>query len=427
MASEWPRVEVSQLLAQRVLVIGDGYRAKNEELGAVGLPFCRAGNIQSGFDFTDCDRYPIANLGRVGEKISRPGDVVFTSKGTVGRFAFVTTWTQPFVYSPQLCYWRSLDPDVLDPQFLYYWMRGPEFEVQYRAVAGQTDMADYVSLGDQNRMWARVPEIRAQRHIARTLGALDNKIELNRRMSQTLEATTRVLFKSWFVDFEPVRANADGRDPGLPQHVAGLFPERLVNSELGEIPEGWGTADVYEIADVVYGAPFSSTRFNTQRVGRPLIRIRDLDYQKPTVWTTEELARGYVVRAGDVVVGMDGEFRARLWHGPDAWLNQRVCVFKPKLGWSAAFVRGAIAAPLAEVEASETATTVIHLGKADIDRFRVVVPPAGVVAAFGAIADPQYQRIVGARREAAVLASIRDALLPRLLSGDPSVTTRGAH
>ena len=78
-----------------------------------------------------------------------------------------------------------------------------------------------------------------QRAIAHILGTLDDKIELNRRMNETLEAMARALFKSWFVDFDPVRAKAEGRDPGLPKPLADLFPDRFVDSELGEIPEGW--------------------------------------------------------------------------------------------------------------------------------------------------------------------------------------------
>ena len=85
----------------------------------------------------------------------------------------------------------------------------------------------------------QAPSLEEQRAIAHILGTLDDKIELNRRMSETLEAMARALFKSWFVDFDPVRAKMEGRDPGLPKHIADLFPDRLVDSELGEIPEGW--------------------------------------------------------------------------------------------------------------------------------------------------------------------------------------------
>src|ERR1019366_10229674 len=96
---ERSRYEVSELIAAGQLVVGDGYRAKNDELSTDGIPFARAGNINKGFQFSDADHFPEANLNRVGNKISQPGDVVFTSKGTVGRFAFVRPETPRFVYS----------------------------------------------------------------------------------------------------------------------------------------------------------------------------------------------------------------------------------------------------------------------------------------------------------------------------------------
>lgn len=101
--------KTGELIASGKLAIGDGYRAKNAELSTVGLPFARAGNIRNGFHFDQADRFPVSDLSKVGEKISRTGDVVFTSKGSVGRFAFVEEDTPRFVFSPQLSYWRSLD------------------------------------------------------------------------------------------------------------------------------------------------------------------------------------------------------------------------------------------------------------------------------------------------------------------------------
>jgi type I restriction enzyme S subunit len=118
---------------------------------------------------------------------------------------------------------------------------------------------------------------------------------------------------------------------------------------------------------------------------------------------------------------MDGEFRAYLWAGVESWLNQRVCVFAPKPGYSAAFVRNSIIAPLAEVEATETATTVIHLGKNDIDRFTIIIPDAPVADAFGRQCQPWYDQIVANKQQSRMLATLRDTLLPRLLSGELSV------
>ena len=249
-ARGWRRHDVSSLISAGLLSVGDGYRAKNNELADAGLPFARAGNIANGFRFSDPDRFPREGLATVGDKISKPGDVVFTSKGTVGRFAFVRPDTEHFVYSPQLCFWRSLDHKVIDPHFLYCWMRSQEFFQQFKSVAGQTDMAEYVSLTDQRRMSITLPPLSEQRAIAHVLGTLDDKIELNRRMNATLEAMARALFTSWFVNFDPVRAKMEGRDTGLPKHIADLFPDRLVDSELGEIPEGWPLVPLPEVIEV---------------------------------------------------------------------------------------------------------------------------------------------------------------------------------
>ena len=136
----WQEHEVSDLIRSGSLEIGDGYRAKNTELAASGVPFARAGNIKDGFQFDDADYFPEKNINQVENKISRLGDVVFTSKGTVGRFAFVQENTPRFVYSPQLCFWRSLNPELIDFRFLFYWMSGPKFFDQFKEVSGQTDM-----------------------------------------------------------------------------------------------------------------------------------------------------------------------------------------------------------------------------------------------------------------------------------------------
>lgn len=415
---KWQRYEVSDLIGEGKLVVGDGYRAKNEELSSKGLPFARAGNINDGFRFEDADYFPDLELARVGNKVSQPGDVVFTSKGTVGRFAFVRPGIPRFVYSPQLCFWRSLDRNHIDSRFLYYWMYGREFFIQFKGVAGQTDMAEYVSLTDQRRMHITLPNIEEQRAIAHILGTLDDKIELNRKLIETLEAMASAIFKSWFVDFDPIRARMEGRPTRLPPEIEELFPDEMVDSELGEIPKGWEVRSVYEVSDVIYGAPFASSQFNTNGVGKPLIRIRDLAKEAPGVWTPEQHPKGYMVRPGDIVVGMDGEFRAYLWGGAKAWLNQRVCVFVPKKGYSAAFVRNSIIEPLAHVEATETATTVIHLGKGDIDHFVVVVPRSDVLAAFNWLCQPWYDRIVWAKRECDTLVALRETLLPKLISGE---------
>ena len=300
-----------------------------------------------------------------------------------------------------------------DPKFISYFLKTVDFFAysDKAAVPG-------VNRNHLHEAVALMPDRHTQVEIAACLGSLDDRIALLRETNATLEAIAQALFKSWFVDFDPVRAKSQGLAPaGMDEATAALFPDSFEESALGLVPKGWSAKPIYEFASVIYGAPFASRKFNGKGIGRPLIRIRDLRDEAPGVCTPEVHPKGYVVRAGDIVVGMDGEFRAYLWGGEEAWLNQRVCVFAPKQGVPAAFVRLTIEPLLAHVEATETATTVIHLGKNDIDRFRSLVPNPGVLLAFASVVDPVYARIVSNKQAARTLATLRDTLLPRLISG----------
>lgn len=148
----FPRETIAQLTRNGILTIGDGYRAKNDELGGVGLPFIRAGELKNGFDTDGADVLNENSVRLAGDKVSRVGDVAFTSKGTIGRFARVTDQTPAFVYSPQVCFWRATNVARLRPEILYAWMVSDDCRAQIDAVAGQTDMALYVSLRDQRAM-----------------------------------------------------------------------------------------------------------------------------------------------------------------------------------------------------------------------------------------------------------------------------------
>lgn len=319
----------------------------------------------------------------------------------------------------QACCAMIVDDESADFRYLYYilLLSRPELKSLATGAAQQNLSASTIK-----SLEIPLPPLPEQRRIAKILGDLDDKIELNRKMNETLEQMARALFKSWFVDFDPVRAKMEGRTPsGMDAATAALFPDRLVDSELGPIPEGWEVGSIYDVAEVVYGAPFASKDFTSDPVGRPLIRIRDLSTENPRVYTSEVHPKGYLVNPGDVVVGMDGEFRAHLWGGPVSWLNQRLCVFAPKETFGTAFIMNSIANPLAEVEATETATTVIHLGKNDIDRFRIVVPASNISSRYALLCQPLFDQIVFNKLQSRTLLTLRDTLLPKLVGGEVRV------
>ncbi len=372
--------------------------------------------LKRGYDLPQAKRepgkVPLVSSSGVSDRhsvamVNGPG-VVTGRYGTIGQVFYVQ---EDFWPLNTTLYVRDFKGN--DPQFIHYFLKIVDFFAysDKAAVPG-------VNRNHLHEALVVVPPIDSQKSIAQFLGALDDRITLLRETNATLEAIAQALFKSWFVDFDPVRAKMEGRPPeGMDEATAALFPDGFETSELGEVPRGWRVGSVYDISKVVYGAPFASKLFKAAPPGRPLVRIRDLKDERPGVFTEEVHPKGYLLKPGDIAVGMDGEFRAYVWGGETAWLNQRVCVFHPINGASSAFVRLSIAPLLAAVEASETATTVIHLGKNDIDRFRVILPSSTVLHAFRAVAKPVYERLVLNKQKAQTLSTLRDTLLPRLISG----------
>ena len=203
------------------------------------------------------------------------------------------------------------------------------------------------------------------------------------------------LYKAWFNDFAPFN---------------------------NERPTNWKKADIYSIANIIYGAPFSSKLFNIDGDGLPIIRIRDLREQVFVTYTTEQHPKAHLIQPGDIVVGMDGEFRPYIWGNTEAWLNQRVCIFENKRPKGKAFVLYTIKPLLYQIEQTQVATTVIHIGKKDYDTFEFYLPDDDTLDQFDEITCPMIDQIVTNCLENKRLSEMRDAILPRLMSGDLDVS-----
>ena len=226
-----------------------------------------------------------------------PADtVLFSSRAPIGYIAIAKNG---------LCTnqgFKSVIPnESTDPLFLYYLLKYNKDAIEHM---GSGTTFKEVSGNTMKNIVVRVPvEIQEQRRIAQILGSLDDKIEENDRINNNLMQQIQSLFSDWFVTFTPFGGNK---------------------------PSSWNKTDIYAISKVIYGAPFASKAFNTERNGVPIIRIRDLKEQQFVTYTTETHPKGYLLKPGDVVVGMDGEFRPYIWGNDKAWLNQRVCVFENK-------------------------------------------------------------------------------------------------
>ena len=181
---------------------------------------------------------------------------------------------------------------------------------------------------------------------------------------------------------------------------------------------------IYDIADVVYGAAFKSALFNEEKVGYPLIRIRDLSTFSPQYWTNEAHPKRVFVHPGDVLAGMDAEFTPCLWQGEMAVLNQRVCLFEPAAnsGVSRSYLLMALNPLLAFIQNYASGTTVAHMGKGDLEALNVPIPARGDLERFNTIAEPLREQIVQNSTQNRKLAALRDALLPKLMSGEIDVS-----
>jgi type I restriction enzyme S subunit len=383
----------------------------------VGPKFLRITDIQGGT--IDWDSIPFCTATKQDEKkySLEVGDIVVARTGnSTGENAQIISTPPLAVFASYLIRFRP-DVKMINPFFVGYQLRTDRFKNYVLSVLGGSAQP-----GANARQLGAFPiqiiERKYQDSIVKMLQAVDSRISLLRETNATLEAIAQAIFKSWFVDFDPVLAKQAGRLPeGMDAETAKFFPDIFEQSELGEIPKGWQVGSIYDISKVIYGAPFASKLFKTTLPGLPLVRIRDLKDERPKIFTEEVHPKGYLLQPGDIVVGMDGEFRAYIWGGELAWLNQRLCIFQPINYSNSTFVRQSLMPLLALVEASETATTVIHLGKNDIDRFKVVLPNTVVLRKFADVTDPLYMQLVANKQYIQNLSKLRDTLLPRLISG----------
>ena len=425
MSFEAGQYRIEELIREKLLEIGDGYRAKNSELSSSGVPFARAGNINDGFKFNNADYFPEVDMPKVGNKVSMAGDVVFTSKGTVGRFALVHSSTPRFVYSPQLCFWRSLKQDVLLPEYLYYWMNSIEFLQQISYLKGQTDMADYVSLRDQRKITATIPSTAVQRQVVDMMGPLDARIALLRETNATLEAIAQALFKSWFVDFDPVYAKQEGRMPsGMDEATAALFPDGFDEAEIGLVPRGWGTGTLANLADLNPESWTSKIRPETiQYVD--LANAKDNEIDEVTIFAFDDApsrARR-VLRVGDTAVGTvrpGNRSFAYIYHAANNLTGSTgFAVLRPRDQNSKEFLfiaatRDSSIEHLAHVADGGAYPAVKPEVVASL---KTVLPHRDVLNAFHALAGPIFLLVGENKSRVRTLTSLRDVLLPRLISG----------
>ena len=348
-----------------------------------------------------------------------PFDVVLSRRCNPGETGFVPKGLE-FALGQNLVLLRANGTRVFKP-FLRWLVRGPQWWEQVGKYINVGAVFDSLKCADIPEFQLWIPPIPEQRIIAHILGTLDDKIELNRRMNETLEAMARALFKSWFVDFDPVRAKMEGHDTGLPRHLADLFPDRLVYSELGEIPEGWEVTSLKDCMSLTMGQSPPGSTYNGRGVGLPFFQGRsDFGFRYPERRRFCS-APTRIADPEDTMVSV----RAPVGDINMAWerccIGRGVAALRHRSG-SSSFTYHSVWAMQRELrEYEHTGTVFGAINKGQFEALKVIEPEPRVVSAFDSMSRHLDARTRSNVSESRALAALRETLLPKLISGETRV------
>jgi type I restriction enzyme S subunit len=298
--------------------------------------------------------------------------------------------------------------DRFSSEFVYYNLSTRKSELRHQAAGGSAQ--PILNKGDFSRIQITLPPLAEQKAIAAVLGALDDKIELNRRMNATLEAMARALFQSWFVGFDAVHAKREGRQPaGLDAKTAALFPATSQDSPLGPIPQGWEATNLEAIASVGSGKrPTGRNDVLSPECNIPLYGgggrmgyVPSPLYERPILFTGRVGTLGLIFRTSE-----------------PSWPSDNTLVVEPQDGFFdfAYFVLKGF-----DLIMLNRGSTQPLLTQTDVKRQQFVLPPKPIVKAFAEISVPIFQQVTANEQQSRTLTTLRDTLLPKLLSGELSV------
>jgi type I restriction enzyme, S subunit len=349
-------------------------------------------------------------------------DIVFSYETRLGQAAIIPEGLE-------CCLGRRMglvriDRTKLDPRFFLYLYLSPPYQefLRSRTIPGAT--VDRIALKEFPSFTIPLPSIAEQLAISSTLSAIDDKIESNRRMNETLEAMARAIFKDWFLDFGPTRAKVDGLAPYLAPDIWALFPDQL---ESDGRPAAWRQRPIHSVAEFVNGAAYKDMHFSPDRDGFPVIKIAELKagVTATTKFTATDLGEKYRINSGEILFSWSGNpdtsIDTFVWVGGAAYLNQHI--FRVRENGSASramiyFQLKALKSAFSEIARNKQTTGLGHVTAGDMKRLRVCDPPIPVACAFDEIASPTFQRITANLLECHTLVSTRDLLLPKLMSGE---------
>ena len=434
MGGEWQEIPFSEVLAEPVR---NGIY-KRKEFHGRGFKIVNMGEL---FAYPRLGDVPMKRVELSETEKARfavhAGDLLFARRSLVaegaGKCSVVLDISELTTFESSIIRAR---PNVAeaDSLFLYYFFNSPQGLHALDSIRRQVAVAG-ITGGDLARLNVPKPPLSQQRAIAHILGTLDDKIELNRRMNETLERMARALFKSWFVNFDPVRAKMEGRDTGLPQEIAELFPDRLVDSEIGEIPKGWKVKALGDVVITIKGRSYRSKELTDSDTALVTLKsfARGGGYRSDGLKSFVGPCKSeQIVRPGEVVIACTDVTQAAEVIGRPAIVRAASSFRTLVASLDTMIVRPMNDIPgrafiyclactddfVAHTYAHTTGTTVLHLAKDAVPSFQFACPPRLLGERFDQFAGPLLERIQSSELAEDPLAALRDILLPKLISGE---------
>jgi type I restriction enzyme S subunit len=429
MAGEWKRVAVDEVCE---LIVDCVNKTAPVVEGLTPYKMLRTTNIKGGrIDREECRHVSKETFVKWTRRADvRRGDVILTREAPLGEVGYVDFDDTVFL-GQRLMQYRP-NPALLEPRFLLYSFLSKDLQNQFGAHEGSGSTVSHIRVGDCSKFQLSLPPLAEQKAIAAVLGALDDKIELNRRMNATLEAMARALFQSWFVDFDPVRAKLDEREPvGVDPDTAAVFPDSFQETEAGHIPKGWSIEPVGQVVECVGGGTPSTSEPKYWEGGRHhWTTPKDFSsLQAPILLdTARKLTDAGISRissgllpAGTLLLSSRAPVGYLAIASMPVAINQGFIALKCNHRATNFFMLNWCYTNIAEIQSRATGTTFAEISKQNFRPIGVLLPPMEVMAAFTAKVAPLYAQITANLHISRTLASLRDSLLPKLISGEMKI------
>jgi type I restriction enzyme, S subunit len=359
----------------------------------------------------------------------KKGDVLLTREAPIGEVGQVTTDDSVFL-GQRLMQYRA-NNKILDSRYLLYSFLSPEMQNQFRIHEGSGSVVSHIRVPDCSKFEIPVPPLPTQQAIVNVLGTLDDKIHLNNQINQTLESIAQTIFKSWFVDFDPVKAKMEGHKPeGMDTETASLFPDKLVESVLGMIPEGWEVAPVSEVSRVAIGKTpprKESEWFSTRTSDVTWVSIKDLGSSGTYVLESKE----------QITSEAQMKFNVRLVPANSVLLSFKLTIGRVAITSHELTTNEAIAHFILPENASmsteylyqylkqfdysalgSTSSIAYAVNSKIVKTIPVLFPDSEILSRYHQTIEPIFKMIYNNQLESKTLINIRDTLLPKLISGE---------